>query len=1236
MNSTVKKKKTSQNKSTVDQKPRVKPAFTHFHLHTEYSMLDGLVRAKELMPRVKELGMDSVAITDHGVMYGVPPFYTAAKEYGVKPIIGMEAYLSEDHTKKSGKWKRSDDEEKLYHHLVLLAKNKQGYKNLVKLASIAATDGFYYRPRIDKKLLEQYKEGLVVTSACYGGEIPQSLMKYHKHGEKKALEEAAKIIEWYRSLFKDDYYIEIQRDTSGLDAEKVVDPLLVKLAKYAGVPLVAGTDVHYLLDTDAKIQDMLWAVKEGKLVSDPTHKKMPTEGLYLKSPQEMLELFKDVPEAAKTTAEIAEKIEEYEILDNAAQPEFLDLKKGEKVKGRLKQEAFKGLDGRYPEVTKEMKERANYELNIIDSKGFNDYFLVVADFVNWAKDQGILVGPGRGSGAGSIVAYSLGITNVDPLIFGLTFERFLNPERPSAPDFDIDFQDDKRHEVIEYVRQKYGQDKLAAILTVGRMKTKLAIRDFCRVLDIPLDIADKIAKLIPVKRGKPMPIQDAMKEVPELKELINTPELRQMAKAVDRVHGMARHISLHPCGYLITPKPVDDYVPLHRAPKGENEVIAQYEGKYLEKNNWTKLDFLGLRNLTIIKNSLRAIEKNHDIKIDIENIPLDDKTTYKLFQLALTDAVFQLESGGMKNYLRELQPETIYDIDFMVACYRPGPMEYIPKYIACKKGEQEPEYLHPNLEPILKETYGYAVYQEQVLKIAVEIAGYTLGGADILRRAIGKKDAEILAKEKKPFIEGVVKQGYTKELGEKLFAYMEPFADYGFNRAHSSSYALIAYQTAYLKAHHPVEFMTGLLQTDLGKPERLEKAVDQAVAMGIEILPPDINESSYYFTIVEHNDQVEKKWMDIATKKDLSQERLGAIRFGLGGIKSSSGKAMKHIISTREEHGEFKHLDDLLNALDLNLVDKKTLLHLAMVGAMDKWGDRAALIELIPGLYERYKTAQTKRAEGQKSLFDNLGGDSDQKTKELIAQTALPEVDPVQITDQIKWEKDLLSIVLSEHPLEKIGPFLAKKKALSIDTIRKSFKSHDSKKPLVLAAQINRIKRINTKNDEPMAFVDLYDIGDTLSGVIFPRDFKKLAKKLGEVETDVPLLIKGRYSLRNDRESFIISGFTDIDIDKALKVKGPLPEKPAETIVGKEGWPESSQAVNNLGTDSTIVFTIHNSQSKKKLEKFKEFISKLPQGSKQIVVELNNGQGVNQTIKIKKRVEVSDLVVDRVRNWLES
>ena len=1258
----VKTEQANYQKQAVKYRP-----FVHLHLHTEYSMLDGLIKIKELAQRAEEFNMPAVANTDHGVMYGSAEFYFAMRDHGIKPILGVEAYLVNDiEEAKKGRGQVKDthgDPEKKYYHLTLLAKNKTGYLNLLQLVSFAGTQGFYYKPLIDKKLLAKHSEGLIALSGCYGAEIPHIIIN-NLNNKDLAFEKASKALEFYLQVFgKDNFFIEIQRLTSGEpELEKQVEPILLSLAEKYKLKYVATSDVHYLDKEDADVQKILWAINTGKQVDDPTLFASDSGELWFKDGNTMQELFKDIPEALDTTLHIADMVENYDIHYDRIQPPYRDLPPGETPKTYLKKRAYEGAIERYGEMTPKIKERIDYELGIIDKKGYNEYFLVVADYVKWSKDHNIFANI-RGSGGGSVVAYVLHISELDPFTWGLYFERFLNPERPSPPDFDIDFQDDRRDEVIEYIRQKYGRDAVAAIAAIGRMDTRAAIRDVSRALGIPLNVVDKFSKLIPVKRGKPMPIKEAVETVPEIKELIKEyPSLNRMVQAVSRIKKLARHVSVHACGYLVTPDAITNYVPIRTSPQDKNQVITEIEGKYIEALGLMKFDFLGVRTLTIIQNARKLVKALYGVDIDPYRLPVDDKQAFKVFQKAKTFGVFQLESQGMRNYLKQLHPETIDDINFLLAAYRPGPMKYIPEYIDRKFGRKPVTYVHKDLEHILKETYGFAIYQEQVLAIAVDFAGYTVGEADMLRRAIGKKKLEILEKEKDKFYAGAKAKGYDKKTIDEVWNYILPFADYGFNKSHSASYAIVSYYTAYFKGNYPVEYMTGLLMTDMHRPDKLKADLKALKKMYIELLPPDINLSLESFTIVYVNKELEKHWLDNDIRQRLEQDKqnggpgvLGQIRFGLGGIKGVSSKAVDAVIKERKRNGEFKDLSDFFNRIDYSQVDKKSLILWAKAGAFDRWGNRNAIIKLTEEQYDKFK-ASKEANKNQLSLFSAMSQGGGQQTIEIV----LPDVEEAPIFDILKWEKELYGTYISSHPVEHIKPFL---RANQVTSIRKAILNNIT--DVRLAGYIRRLKKHKTKNESLMAFVEFEDHTASIDAVLFPKKYEEFAKEVVKLDIDSTLFIftgvlqkrankvvqktvvedqpedvdeqneAGSQTIDTSEYSFIINHFEIVDYDKATNMAKPVLQKLSEQ---KQVWFKeylekknsykgnannrrnnangynngNAQASNNNGVKSNrgpkkVIFIIANGVPKNKLLELKEFLAKYP-GDTELYFRLRNGK----------------------------
>ncbi len=970
--------------------------FVHLHVHSEYSLLDGLAKIPDLIKKTKELGMEAIALTDHGAMYGAIKFYNKAKEAGIKPIIGVEAYMA-----KKSRFDKVAGEDDDQYHLILLAKDNQGYRNLMKLVTKANLEGFYYKPRLDMELLKEYHEGLIASSACLGGVIP-SLLREGKPEE--AREKAKEMVE----IFGEDFYLEIMDNT--IPEQKKINKELVKLSREMGIPLIATNDIHYLNKEDAEAQDALLAIQTQKKITDQDRLTMVQwPDFYLKSPEEMAAAFREYPDALQNTVKIAEKCQ-VEIQTGKMIFPVFPIPEGETSESYFEKRVFEELPKRFPNPSKEIIDRLKYEINVITQKGFITYFLVVSDFVNWAKSQGIRVGPGRGSVAGSLVSFVLRITSINPLEHQLPFERFMNPFRPTPPDIDLDFADDRRDEVIDYVREKYGQDHVAQIITFGTIEARMAVRDIARILDFPYATGDRLAKMIPLgSQGSHMTVELALKSSPELKAAYDSePETKKILDLAAKIVGVSRQASVHAAGLVIADREITDYTPLQYDTARE-KIITQYDMYSMDLNvsdsaiGLLKMDFLGLRNLTILEKAKEYVKQMDGLEVDISGIPLDDKKVFEMISRGETTGIFQLESGGMRRLARQIQPNRFSDLGVMIALYRPGPMQFIPDFVAGKANENKIAYLHPDLKPILAETYGIAVYQEQCLQIANTIAGYSLGEADILRRAIGKKKKEIMEKEKVKFIEGAVKQGYKKTLAEACFALIEKFAGYGFNKAHSTSYAMIAYQTAWMKANFPVEFMAALLTAESENADKIALAVDECHKMGIIVLSPDINASFASFTL-------EKE------EKSLNQK---AIRFGLNAIKNVGGAALEEILKAREIGGPFKSFCDFYLRVNGQKVNKKVLESLIKAGAMDKFGKRASMLAGLDALKNKCDLLLKQRNQGQASLF----GESAAKT--TIPEDNFPAIEEFKKEELMSLERELLGFYLTEHPLKGILSALA-------------------------------------------------------------------------------------------------------------------------------------------------------------------------------------------------------------------
>lgn len=1058
-------------------------SFVHLHTHSHYSLLDGLAKIDELVDEAKRLKMPALALTDHGNMYGIIEFYKKAKSAGIKPILGVEVYISPNsmHDKRAG----IDDRR---YHLLLLAKNNKGYKSLIKLVTLSHLEGFYYKPRIDKETLRKHSDGLIAMSACMGGEVPKALFSNDKNKAKALIQE-------YKDIFgKDDFYLEIWHHPNVPNSNKLKDEL-ISIARDTDTPLVATQDIHYLKSDDANAHDILLAVQTNTRLDDEDRLTMKEDDFSMLSPKDMREIFKDVPEAIDNTLKIAEKCNVELELGTLQLPHF-ETPNNESAEEYLEYLCNIGLNKRYDgNPSKEAKERLTYELSVINKTNFASYFLIVQDFVNWAKDKGIVVGPGRGSAAGSLIAYTLNITDIDPIKYNLLFERFMNPERISPPDIDLDFADTRRDEVIKYVSEKYGQDHVAQIITFGTMAARAAIRDTGRALGISYGLCDQLAKMIPLGYS----LNAALKDVPELKAIYtNNDDVKKLIDSAKKLEGVVRHASTHACGVVITKDPLTESVPLQYATSGSGgtktqSVVTQYAMGAIEDLGLLKMDFLGLSNLSIIEETLRRVKKIHKKDIDISKIPLDDKATFKLLADGKTVGVFQLESAGMQRYLKELKPSVLEDIIAMVALYRPGPMELLPTYIARKHGREKITYPHPKTEEVLKNTYGVMVYQEQLMQIARDLAGFSMSEADILRKAVGKKIKKLLDEQAEKFIDGAAKTIGSRALGEKVWKLIEPFARYGFNRSHSAGYALVAYQTAYLKTHYPKEFIASLLNSNSKDIERIAFLVKDASTMNIDVLPPDVNESYEGFTVTDD----------------------GKIRFGLGAIKNVGHNVVSIIVEERKKNGIFKSLDGLLERIDSRDLNKKSIDALIKSGAFDGFGERNQMLENLALILDYYKTTKQNNAQNQSSLFSLMSDDSLPTLKLLPATEA-------SIEERLSWEKELLGLYISGHPLNKFKSAFAKFK---MDL--KTAKTLSDRSPVIVVGMIEEIKNIMTKNGQPMMFVRIIDFDDSMEIVVFP-DATETYGHLFLEENAVK--IKGTVSHRNGSVSVICNKIKPVKI----------------------------------------------------------------------------------------------------------
>ncbi len=1056
--------------------------FTHLHVHSEYSLLDGACRLNDLIQQAKNYEMSHLALTDHGVMHGSLEFYQKARKEGIQPIVGVEAYVAAGSrfNKSGGKETSIDDRnDRSNFHLVLLAKNETGYKNLMYLTSVAQLEGFYYKPRIDHDVLAEYSEGIIGLSACLKGEIPTLLLDNN-------YEEAKVLTEKYSRIFGEgNFFLEVQGN--GIDLQNIVNQGMRSLSDDLSIPLVATADVHYLKPEDASTQDCLICIGTKKNLNDPTRLKISTQELYFKSGQIIAEQMPDYVDAVENTALVAEQCQlelNYDgsklIMPNYEIPEDAGT-----YEDYLRKLVYDGAKERYGEVTQEVKDRIERELDIIIGSDFTGYFLIVWDYMNFARKQGISVGPGRGSAAGSVVAFCLYITDIDPLKHGLLFERFLNPERISPPDIDTDFSDKRRDEVIRYVQEKYGSDRVAQIATFGTIGAKNAVRDVARVLGLPAVEGDRIAKLIPDGLG--VTLQQALDDVPELRRIRDQDAVHQeLFRHALKIEGMARNTSTHAAGVIIAPDDLRLFTPLMRGADKENDISTQYEMKILESIGLLKMDFLGLKNLSVIDGAIESIHERHDPNFDITNVTLDDPKTYELLCKAKTNGVFQLESTGMKEILRKLGPETFSDIIALLALYRPGPLGsgMVEDFIKRKHGEAQIVYDHPSLEPILKETYGIILYQEQVMKIANVIAGFTLGQADIMRRAMGKKKVELLNRMETEFYEGAKEKGVDKAIAQRLWSLIYKFAGYGFNKSHSAAYAIITYRTAYLKAHFPAEFMASLLTTDMNDTNKVVKYVNECNDSGILVLPPDINQSKETFTATDEG-----------------------IRFGLAAIKGVGMNAVRSIIKEREKNGAFKSIFDFCERAEAGILSRSLLENLIRAGTFDSMGyNRATLLNAYPSALERAQGILRDKAIGQGSLFSAFEEDEDQQD---IPIEEKPELDRAEI---LQYEKSLLGMYITGHPLNDFGMELslfARNKAA--DLIDKQ----DSSK-VQLMGIATEIKKKKTRNGDRMALMILEDMTGTVEVAIMPASLEKYEEILQEESI---LIVEGISSQRGDQIS---------------------------------------------------------------------------------------------------------------------
>ena len=1079
--------------------------FTHLHVHTEYSLLDGSNKINEYVSRVKELGMKSAAITDHGVMFGCIDFYKAAKAAGIKPILGCEVYVAPGSRfdKEKGK------EEDRYYHLVLLAETQEGYQNLIKIVSYGFVDGFYYKPRVDMELLEQYHEGIIALSACLAGEVARNLARgFYEEGKEAALR--------YEKIFgKGNFFLELQ--DHGIPEQRQVNHELIRMSRETGIELVATNDVHYTYSSDAEAHDILLCVQTGKSLKDENRMRYEGGQYYVKSEEEMRRLFPYAPEAIENTGKIAERCNVEIEFGVTKLPKF-DVPNGYTAWEYLNKLCFEGLDKRYTDNKEELKKRLNYELGVIKDMGYVDYFLIVWDFIRYAREHGIMVGPGRGSAAGSLVSYTLGITKLDPIKYDLLFERFLNPERVSMPDIDVDFCFERRQEVIDYVVEKYGKDQVVQIVTFGTMAARGVIKDVGRVMDVPYVQCDTIAKMIPQELN--ITIDKAMKANPELKKIYETDEtVRKLIDMSRRLEGLPRHTSMHAAGVVISQKPVMEYVPLSRGSDGS--LVTQFTMTTLEELGLLKMDFLGLRTLTVIQNAEKLVRRDKGIELDMDKIDYEDKKVYGMLGAGKTEGVFQVESTGMKNFMKELKPGNLEDIIAGLSLYRPGPMDFIPQYI---KGKNNPEEIHydcPELEPILKATYGCIVYQEQVMQIVRSLGGYTLGRSDLVRRAMSKKKASVMEKERQNFVygneeEGVpgcIHCGISEKIANKIYDDMIDFAKYAFNKSHAAAYAVVSYQTAFLKYYYPVEYMAALMTSVIHNPSKVAEYILSSRKMQIEILPPDINFGESEFS-ADH----------------------GAIRYGLSAIKSLGAPMIRAIVEERNENGKYQSLRDFIERMSGRELNKRAIENLIKAGALDQVaGNRRQKLmvyaEIVDAVNQEKKNAMT----GQMSLFD-LISDEEKEAYEI----QMPKVEEYSKEELLSFEKEVLGVYISGHPLEEYEErwrknITARTVDFQIDEELGTSKAGDGEIAVIGGIITNKTVKY-TRNNKVMAFLTIEDLVGTVEVVVFPNDYEKNVQKM---EEDSKVFIRGKVQGDADKASKLICEkiYSFDDVPKELWVQ---------------------------------------------------------------------------------------------------
>jgi DNA polymerase-3 subunit alpha len=1141
--------------------------FVHLHVHSHYSLLDGLSKIDDLIAKAKDLGFESIALTDHGVMYGAIEFYTHAKEAGLKPLIGMEAYIAVNGMEE--KQAKVDDD---YYHLTMIAKDYEGYKNLMMLSTLAHTEGFYYKPRVDKKAMKKFGKGIIALSGCQGGELYRTV-------KNKGIEEGQKVIDEHIDIFgKENYFIEIQRTERVRDEKnEAVLKQLAELAKRNGLNLVATADSHYLEKSDMEAQDVMVCIGTGRTVDDQNRLNMTSSDLSLKSTEEMAQAFADYPESISNTLKIAEMCILEIPINERYFPNYA-LPEGETNESYLTKITFEKAINFYKDESGKLPQnvidRLNYELDIINTKGFATYFLVLADIVNQAHRMGVITNT-RGSAAGSMVGYVIGITHVDPIYFQLPFERFLTKHRPTPPDIDLDIADNRRDDVIAYATEKYGKDKVAQIITFGTMMARAAVRDVGRALGVPYSKCDRIAKMIPIgKQGFNMTIDKALEISTELNEVYKKDaETHKIIDIAKRLEGCARHASVHAAGIVITPEALTEYVPLQREPDGER-LITQYDMYSLDSNadshaiGAIKIDLLGIRNLSILEEALKIIEARHGNKIDIYKLSHDDKKTYELLSHGLTFGVFQMGSSGMTRYIKELKPNNIFDIMAMIALYRPGPMQFIPEYIERAHNPRLISYLDPALEKILERSYGILVYQDDLLRIATDIAGYTLEEVDKFRKAVGKKIPEEMQKQKEKFVKGCVEHSkFSQAKAEEIWAWIEPFAAYGFNKSHAASYSTVSYQTAYLKANYPVEFMAAVMTAEAGDVTKIYEAVKECKKMGINVLPPDINESLGDFTVIdEHN-----------------------IRFGLKAIKNLGSDVIKKIKEERKANGSFKNLKDFITRVHTKNFNKRSWEALVKCGAMDKFGERNQLILNTDHVLDFVREQAKSKEAGQESLFG-----SSLDSGEL---TLLPS-EPATKDDKLAWEKELLGLYVSAHPLENYSKVLAQ--IIPIGSLREEMVDAT----VQIGGIVSKTKKLITKKQEPMIFLTLEDQSGSIEALVFP---KTLAKINHLIEEERILQLTGKISDKDGEYKLIVENAIELPNDLLFEMN-----------------------VKDFEARSAVLINLPAKVSRETMEKLKVIIDRYP-GTAEVQLLIEEGFGEPRKMPLKTRVAFSDDLIEELR-----